>query len=70
MSPTHEDLPPVPDGSGPISVESWRWKTLLEIGCKDATAEKLAKAGHADLHKMCEAKKAGCTDARLLKIFL
>lgn len=63
--PTEQDLPKVM----PLSVESWRWQQLLQVGVGNRIAEKLAKTD-ADLHVMLKCVAAGCSESQLLKIFL
>ena len=48
---------------------SWRFDVLWEAGYDSMVAELLAHSP-GDLHKMADAKRAGCTDQRALEIFL
>ena len=49
-------------------VELWRWQCLVEAGVHHRAADVLA-ACDADLHAMEEAKRGGCGDTLLIRIF-
>ena len=50
-------------------VQDWRLSQMLEAGIGQEEAIELAQSS-ADLHKVVEAKTAGCRDDQLLEIFL
>lgn len=50
------------------SAEDWRPKCLIDAGVSSRIALRLASS-EGDLHKMLDAKGAGCTDKQLERIF-
>lgn len=42
-------------------VEAWRLHVLVEAGYPVPLAEKLAAAGHVDLHRACQVIEQGCS---------
>ena len=50
-------------------VYCWRFSQLWEAGYDSSVAEELALSD-CDLHEAVDAKRAGCTDAHALAIFL
>jgi hypothetical protein len=57
-----------PDSTAKM-IYTWRFGELWRAGYDSVTAELLA-LGDYDLHKMVDAKKAGCTDSLALATFL
>lgn len=51
-----------------LAVYSWRWSQLWEAGYDSSTAEFFAETS-IDLHKLCDAKKAGLTDQQAIDLF-
>jgi hypothetical protein len=56
-----------PDSTA-ADIYTWRFSELWAIGYDSQAAELLA-LGKGDLHQMCDAKKAGCSDEQALRIF-
>ena len=68
----HQQPEPEPDefpDKTAASIYTWRFAQLWDAGYDSEVAELLAKST-ADLHKLVDAKKAGCSDEQALIIFL
>lgn len=70
-TPPHKQPEPEPEVetfTEEHQVYSWRWSQLWDAGYDSRTCEFLALSD-TDLHRMCEAKRAGITDQQALKTF-
>lgn len=67
--PTKGRMPDEEIDQEPDFVYMWRFQQLWDAGYDSLTAEVLAETD-SDLHKMCDAKKAGMSDHEALLIFV